>query len=67
MYCGFSNPDAALFRMTAAEIRELARTPDGRLDEFLQSKSDAELRWQILIHRFQHTQTEPAHENSIPE
>ena len=67
MYCGFSNPDAALFRMTASEIRELARTPDGQLDEFLQAKSDAELRWQILIHRFQHTQTETPHENSFPE
>ncbi len=64
---GFSNPDAALFRMTANEIRTLARTPDDRIEAFLQERSGAELRWQILIQRFQHPQTEPPHEDSIPE
>ena len=63
----FSNPDAALFRMTADEIRTLARTPDDQLETYLKNKSAAELRWQILIHRFQHPQTETPHENSIPE
>ena len=63
----FTNPDAALFRMTADEIRALARTPDDRLASFLQDKADAELRWQILIHRFQQPQTEMPHENSFPE
>ena len=53
--------------MTAYEIRALARTPDDQLESFLQDKSDAELRWQILIHRFQHPQTEMTHENSLPE
>ena len=64
---GFANPDAALFRMTADEIRTLARIPDGQLESYLSNKSAAELRWQILIHRFQHPQTETPHENSIPE
>ena len=66
---GFANPDAALFRMTADEIRALARTPDDRIESFLREKSGAELRWQILIQRFQfqHTQTETPHENSFPE
>ena len=64
---GFVNPDAALFRMTADEIKTLARTPDDQIESFLQEKSDAELRWQILIHRFQHMQTETPHENSFPE
>ena len=64
---GFANPDAALFRMTADEIRTLARTPDAQLENYLGNKSAAELRWQILIHRFQHPQTETPHENSIPE
>ena len=63
----FTNPDAALFRMTADEIRTLARTPDDQLASFLQDKADAELRWQILIHRFQQPQTETPHENSFPE
>ena len=63
----FTNPDAALFRMTADEIRTLARTPDDRLASFLQEKAGAELRWQILIHRFQQPQTETPHENSFPE
>jgi len=64
---GFTNPDAALFRMTSEEIRALARIPDDRLESYLEDKSAAELRWQILIHRFQHPQTETPHENSIPE
>lgn len=64
---GFENPDAALFRMTSDEIRTLARTPDDKTETFLQEQSCAELRWQILIHRFQHTQTETPHENSFPE
>ena len=64
---GFAKPDAALFRMTADEIRALARTPDDQIEQYLENKSGAELRWQILIHRFQHTQTETPHENSIPE
>ena len=63
----FTNPDAALFRMTADEIRTLARTPDDRLASFLQDKVGAELRWQILIHRFQQPLTETPHENSFPE
>ena len=64
---GFANPDAALFRMTTDEIRRIARMPDDRLGAFLKERSDAELRWQILIQRFQHPQTETPHENSIPE
>ena len=64
---GFANPDAAMFRMTADEIRTLARTPDDQVENYLENKSAAELRWQILIHRFQHTQTETPYENSIPE
>ena len=64
---GFANADAALFRMTSDEIRAIARTPDNEIETFLQERSGAELRWQILIHRFQHRQTEPPHENSIPE
>ena len=64
---GFTKPDAALFRMTSDEIRTLARMSDDRTEQYLKDRSGAELRWQILIHRFQHTQTEPAHENSIPE
>ena len=64
---GFLNPDAALFRMTSDEIRALARTPDGEIATFLETKAGTELRWQILIHRFQHPQTETSHENSIPE
>lgn len=64
---GFANPDAALFRMTAEEIRTLARTPDDRIDNYLENKSNTELRWQILIHRFQHPTTETSHENSFPE
>ena len=67
MYCGFAKPDAALFRMTAEEIRMLARTPDGQLEDYFRDRSAAELRWQILIHRFRHMQTETAHENSCPE
>ena len=63
----FANPDAAMFRMTADEIRTLARTPDDRLESFLQDRSTAELRWQILIHRFRQPQTETPHENSFPE
>ena len=65
-HAGFAAPDAALFRMTAAEIRALARTPDDRVERFLQDKSDAELRWQILIRRFQTTKTETPDENSSP-
>ena len=64
---GFDKPDAALFRMTAEEIRTLARTPDEQIGQYLPEKSDTELRWQILIRRFQHPQTETPHENSIPE
>ena len=64
---GFMMPDAALFRMTSDEIRTLARMPDGRTGDYLREKAGAELRWQILIHRFQHPQTEPTHENSFPE
>ena len=64
---GFTNPDAALFRMTADEIRSLARTSDDQIDNFLENKSNTELRWQILIHRFQHPTTETPHENSFPE
>ena len=64
---GFTNPDAALFRMTADEIRTIARTPDDRLEAFLQEKSGAELRWQILIQRFRHPQPETPHEDSIPQ
>jgi len=64
---GFANPDAALFRMTADEIRTLARTPDDQIESYLENKFGAELRWQILIHRFQHPQMETPHENSIPE
>ena len=64
---GFANPDAALFRMTSDEIRTLARTPDDETENYLKEKSRSELRWQILIHRFRHTQTETPHENSIPE
>ncbi len=64
---GFANPDAAMFRMTADEIRTLARTPDSEIQQYLENKSNTELRWQILIHRFQHQTTETPHENSIPE
>ena len=64
---GFTNPDAALFRMTTDEIRQVARMPDDRIDAFLKERSDAELRWQILIQRFQHPQTDTPHENSTPE
>ena len=64
---GFAYPDAALFRMTADEIRTLARTPDDQVGSYLENKSGAELRWQILIHRFQHPTTETPHENSFPE
>ena len=64
---GFSNPDAALFRMTADEIRTLARIPDDRIGSYLQERSGAELRWQILTQRFHTPQTEPPHENSFPE
>ena len=64
---GFTIPDAALFRMTSDEIRTLARTPDAQIGNFLNNKSGAELRWQILIHRFQQPQSETSHENSIPE
>ena len=64
---GFAKPDAALFRMTADEIRALARTPDDQIEQYLENKSGAELRWQILIHRFQHPIMETPHENSIPE
>jgi hypothetical protein len=64
---GFANPDAALFRMTADETRTVAGIPDDRIESFLQEKAGAELRWQILIQRFQHPQTEPRHENSFPE
>ena len=64
---GFMNPDAALFRMTANEIRTLARTPDDQIDNYLENKSNTELRWQILIHRFQHPTTETPNENSFPE
>ena len=64
---GFANPDAALFRMTSDEIRTLARTPDDETENYLKEKTRSELRWQILIHRFRHTQTETPHENSIPE
>ena len=67
MYCGFAKPDAALFRMTTDEIRALARTPDGQLEDYFRDRSAAELRWQILVHRFRHPQTETAHENSCPE
>ena len=67
MYCGFAKPDAALFRMTADEIRALARTPDGQLEDFFRDRAAAELRWQILVHRFRHPQTETTHENSCPE
>lgn len=64
---GFANPDAAMFRMTADEIRTLARTPDSEIENYLGTKSSAELRWQILIHRFQHPTTETSHETSFPE
>ena len=64
---GFANPDAALFRMTTDEIRKIARMPDDQLGTFLKEQSDAELRWQILIQRFQQPQTETPHENSLPE
>ena len=64
---GFTNPDAALFRMTTDEIRMIARMTDDRLASFLKDKSNAELRWQILTQRFQHPQTETPHENSFPE
>ena len=60
---GFANPDAALFRMTAPEIRTLAGTPDDQLETFLTAKSDAELRWQIILRRFRNpatAQPEPA-------
>ena len=64
---GFANPDAAVFRMTADEIRTLARTPDDEIENYLENKANTELRWQILIHRFQHQTMETPHENSIPE
>ena len=72
---GFGQPDAALFRMTAPEIRELARTPDDRTEAFLQAKSDAELRWQIILRRFRTAapqtpepdHTEPNHEPDLPQ
>ena len=65
---GFDNPDAALFRMTADETSTVARMPDDRIESFLKEKSGAELRWQILIQRFQHPKTEETpHENSFPE
>ena len=64
---GFEKPDAALFRMTTDEIRTLARTPDDEMEAFLENKSGAELRWQILIQRFHTRKTETPHENSIPE
>ena len=64
---GFANPDAALFRMTADEIRALARTPDDQVESFLQTKSESELRWQILIQRFHHTHMETRNENCSPE
>ena len=60
---GFMLPDAALFRMTSPEIRTLAGTPDGQLETFLHAKSDAELRWQIILRRFRpsaNAQPEPA-------
>ena len=69
---GFDRPDAALFRMTTEEIRALARTPDDRTETFLQAKSDAELRWQIILRRFRRPPTiepdptEQNHEPSIP-
>ena len=60
---GFAKPDAALFRMTAPEIRILAGTPDTQVESFLTAKSDAELRWQIIMRRFRTTaQPEPATE-----
>ena len=76
---GFANPDAALFRMTAQEIRTLAKTPEDRTEVFLQARSDAELRWQIILRRFRPAQnpnpepesepdpTEPNHDPSIPQ
>ena len=66
-HSGFANPDAALFRMTADEIRTLARTPDDQVESFLQTKSESELRWQILIQRFHHPHMETRNENSSPE
>ena len=57
-HAGFAKPDAALFRMTTDEIRTIARMPDDGLETFFQSKSDAELRWQILLQRFRQPQTE---------
>ena len=41
--------------MTAPEIRTLAGTPDAQLETFLHAKSDAELRWQIILRRFRTT------------
>ena len=74
---GFANPDAALFRMTEQEIRALAKTPEDRTEVFLQARSDAELRWQIILRRFRPAQnqklesepdpTEPNHDPSIPQ
>lgn len=64
---GFVKPDAALFRMTADEIRTTARMPDDRLESFFQTKSDAELRWQILLRRFRRPLTETIHEDSSPQ
>ena len=45
----------------------IARVSDDQLGTFLKEQSDAELRWQILIQRFQQPQTETPHENSLPE
>ena len=53
--------------MTADEIRALARTPDDQVESFLQTKSESELRWQILIQRFHHPHMETRNENSSPE
>ena len=53
--------------MTSDEIRTIGRMTDGRTEAYLRKQSAAELRWQILIHRFQHHPTEPTHENSSPE
>ena len=47
--------------------RPVAIIPDDQMEQYFREKSAAELRWQILIHRFQHHPTEPPHENSSPE
>lgn len=49
---GFSNPNAALFRMISHEIHAISKLDGTDLEEYFRKRGASELRWQIILARF---------------